>query len=218
MNAVLLQAISFVPARYRKTTALALVAVAVALIGGFTGYHIYTYTVTERDNAVSLAYWQLTQAVENDDIDQATEMFALISTRGTQQQTVHAALSLAAEHFAHKQYEQAEQLYQLVVEIAAQSTLRDIARIRLAKVQLTQGRIDASRDTLIDVEQRIPQIGIILNSVLGDIALAENNLLSSQASYRTALAAAQSSGDTSYSNLLQEKLALVHSLLLQETL
>lgn len=159
MNTALLMTTSFIPAKYRKQVVVAVISILVLLIGGLGGHRIYVSTTDARDKAVSQAYFNINQALDDSEYEQASQNFEIIRSRGSEAQIVFVTLSMAAGHFENQQYEQSEQLYMSVIDLAKQSVIRDMARIRLAKVQLAQNKTQDARNTLISVEQRVAHVG-----------------------------------------------------------
>jgi predicted negative regulator of RcsB-dependent stress response len=100
-----------------------------------------------------------------------------------------AALALARIRIEDRQYDAAATQLQWVIDHGREAFVRDVARMRLARVKLAQGDIKAARTALGQAGQA--GAGKVLRGeLLGDIDLADGNRDAAKQAYGEALAAA----------------------------
>lgn len=213
-SALMDDVLSVLPARYRKVALpwlAAIIAGALVFVGAYYAYDGY---VSSRNEEVSTYYWQLTSAVNDDDLAAAEEAFAKVGDVATDEQYSLAATVLAAGAFAAGEHDRAEELYREVIERAAQKSLRDTARSRLAKVLLAKEQYADARQELLKVESSSNVFSVVVADLLGDISVAQGDLEEALSHYAEALDLL-GEGDEQLTSLLRTKVAMVSSRILQ---
>lgn len=115
------------------------------------------------------------------------------------------ALALAKIKIEDKDQQGARYYLQWVVDNAEQPAVKDIARLRLARVMLAAGEAATALGTLKDVD--MAAYGLPAQELKGDILVALNRIDEARSAYRSALNAATGPGEDH--DRLQMKLASI---------
>ena len=206
---------SFLPARYRRKALSWIIGGLVLLFTTLGSLLLYDSVVEARNEEVSGYYWQLTSAVDKDEIALAEEALTSIKERGTDEQYCLAAMVLAAGAFSNDDVDKAEGLYREVIDLSDHRGIRDTARTRLAKVLLAKGEYAEAKQELITVESLGVQFSVVVSDLLGDISIAEGDFSAAASHYREGLSLISERGNEQLTSFLQSKIAMITSLRLQ---
>lgn len=116
-----------------------------------------------------------------------------------------AALALAKIKVEDKDQQGARYYLQWVADNAKQPALKDIARLRLARVMLADGEAAAALDALKEVDMEA--YGVPAQEIKGDILVALNRLDEARSAYRSAIKATTGPGEDQ--DRLQMKLSAI---------
>jgi len=155
-----------------------------AVIGGWQGWQGYQRNQGE---AASMHYDVMRQAVQLDQIEQAIENGKrLISDHGSTAYASFAALELARLAYNRGEPAVARGHLQWVVDAAPDPALRDLARLRLGRLLLDSGELDALQQLL--GTKPLPAFAGAFTELQGDLARARGDLEQARVAYQDALA------------------------------
>lgn len=169
-----------------------------AILGGRYWFH-YQHVQAE---SASMEYAQLLAEMAQHNKEAVMKRGAYIITSFAK--TPYAALSalvLAKAHVAAGELAPARERLQWVIEHSGQPETQDIARLRLARVQLAEGHAQQALTTLATVTD--VQFRVMVAEIKGDAYVAMNDRAAARTAYQQALESSVSGSDTS---LLQMKL------------
>jgi len=115
------------------------------------------------------------------------------------------ALALAKIKMEDKDQQGARYYLQWAIDNAKQPALKDVARLRLARVMLSAGEAAAALDTLKEVNMEA--YGVPAQELKGDTLVALNRIDEARSAYRSAITAAASPGEDH--DRLQMKLSAI---------
>lgn len=134
----------------------------------------------------SVAYEQLLQdAANNDQTGIQAHANSIISQYSKTPYADLAALFLAREHIANKEYPEATKHLNNVVKNANSKAIQQIARIRLARVYMAEKQFDTALNTLKQVDDKSFQP--LISEVKGDIYLASGDNALARKAYESAI-------------------------------
>ncbi|MEQ1438572.1 tetratricopeptide repeat protein [Fontimonas sp. SYSU GA230001] len=176
-------------------------AIGLAAIFGWEGWGKYQ---SQRAERASRMYEDLKLALEGSRRDEAVAIGdALVKDFGRSPYASNAALFLAADAVKSGALDQAQVRLQWVREHGADQGLRELARLREARVLWQQGQPDVALK-LLDGARGTEFAGLV-EELRGDIRLAQGDRSAARAAYEKALAAI-SSDDPAARSGLQRKL------------
>ena len=144
--------------------------------------------VTARSNAAAARYLDVLDALERNDKARAIELTDQLKKDYSGTPYVdQAQLALARMHVMRSEFDDAARLLTDVMQNSKDEQLRPIARERLARVQLAQGKVDEALATLGTGEPAAFTAGY--EEVRGDALLQKGDRKGALAAYRRALAA-----------------------------
>jgi predicted negative regulator of RcsB-dependent stress response len=168
----------------RENTLWVLAGIGVAA-AGLGGYQWWQARVERRLQAGSAVYEQLFTAYSADRVDEVKKLAAqLASEHAGTAYAEQAQLILAAQHMAHNEQQQALELLQKVLATTRDVALAPIVRLRVARVQIDQGKFDAALATLAAAPPGA--FAGRFAEVRGDALLAKGDRSGALAAYRTA--------------------------------
>jgi predicted negative regulator of RcsB-dependent stress response len=160
-------------------------AIGLAAIFGWEGWGKYQ---SQRAEKASRMYEDLKLAIADARRDEAASIGdALIKEHGGSPYASDAALYLAADAVKAGTLDQALSRLQWVREHGADDGLRQLARLREARVLWQQGQIDPALALLDGVKG--PEFVSLVEELRGDIRLAQGDRGAARAAYEKALAA-----------------------------
>lgn len=168
--------------------AVSVIAGIVIGVGGLVGWQGWQNYNQGRQEAASSQYMQIMESVNESLFDAVPAIADGIVTE--YDETHYASLAQLAAARANVEAgdsDAAATRLQWVVDNASTDSFTLIARLRLAGLQLSNGDPAQAKSTL---EARFPEsFGARLNELLGDIAIAENDLTTARIAYDKALKA-----------------------------
>jgi predicted negative regulator of RcsB-dependent stress response len=164
-----------------------IVGVVIGLLVIFGWRYWSSYRVNQAEQA-ALRYAALSQAVEDNDANQARqEGHVLMEDFSDSAYATLAALQLAKLAAQERDNATAIERLEWALEHARQEGIKDIVRLRLARVLLAEKRYDAAEELL----NQVTGTGFTaeLENLKGDLYVARNQLAKARAAYQTALGA-----------------------------
>jgi len=160
------------------------------MLGGamLYGYSWWGDHVTARSQAAGARYVDVLEALERNDKARAIELTdQLQKDYSATPYGDQAQLALARWHVERGELEDAARRLKGVMENSKDQQLRPVARERLARVQLAQGKADEALKTLDD--GKAPAFTARYQEIRGDALLQKGDRKGALAAYREALAA-----------------------------
>ncbi len=175
-------------------------AVVIAAVAGWRYWQ--NHTVTQSLEAATV-YEKLTQSLAANDLKAARDSGGLLieQYKGTAY-APRAALLLAKLHVATKDLKSAQTQLEWAVANGKEPAIRDLARLRLAAVQLDQKAYDAALKTLSAT--RSDAYAPRFEDLRGDVLLAQGKTADARAAYQTAFG--KMDADNPYRNIVELKL------------
>lgn len=175
-------------------------AVVIAAVAGWRYWQ--NHTVTQSLEAATV-YEKLTQSLAANDLKAARDSGGLLieQYKGTAY-APRAALLLAKLHVATKDLKSAQTQLEWAVANGKEPAIRDLARLRLAAVQLDQKAYDAALKTLSAT--RSDAYAPRFDDLRGDVLLAQGKTADARAAYQTAFG--KMDADNPYRNIVELKL------------
>jgi predicted negative regulator of RcsB-dependent stress response len=188
---------------------LYLVAGLVIGIGGFfgwQGWQDYQVRQAERASLLYAQYLDLREAAQDENGEMPPELAGVLEEldsdfRGTSYQTF-SLLHRARDAGVAGDYDGAAAHLRTAIDSARSSRLRDIARVRLARVEHEQGRSEQALETLRGVSGS--GFRALVAEIKGDILLSKDDREGAREAYEQALALSEPGGSR---GLLELKLA-----------
>ncbi len=181
---------------------LVMVGLAV-VIAAAAGWRYWQNRVATQSLEAAAAYETLTQSLAANDAKAAREAGALlIDQYKTTPYAPRAALLLARQNVTDKDLKSAQTQLEWAAANSKEPAVKDLARLRLAGVQLDQKQYDAALKTLSGTHS--DAFAFRFHDMRGDVLLAQGK----QAEARTAYAAAfdKLEKDNPYRNIVELKL------------
>ncbi len=175
-------------------------AVVIAVTGGWRYWQ--NHTVTQSLEAASV-YEKLTQSLAANDGKGAREAGAMLieQYKGTAY-APRAALLLAKLNVAGKDMKSAQTQLEWAVANSKEPAIKDLARLRLAGVQLDQKQYDAALKTLSSAHS--DAFAPRFDDLKGDVLLAQGKQADARAAYQAAFGKMQE--DNAYRTIVELKL------------
>ncbi len=169
--------------KFWKENGLAIFIGAAIGIGGLVGWNQYKASEIEAQEAASANYAQAVAQLEQEGGFGAVSDY--IANNSDQSYADLAAMQLANKAIASQDFAEAAKQLKIVVDNATHLPLKNLASIRLARVQKQQGDFDAALTTLQGVtENQFPGVALELQ---GDIHQAAGNIEAARQAYVQAL-------------------------------
>ena len=170
----------------REYAPSAIVAVAIG-IGGYFGYTQWQVRQDSQAAEASELYEDFRAAIESDDRDSAgTLLGSLVADYEGSGYADHARLLMAKEYVDTTQPSLAERELQGVIATTSNGDLRQLARLRLARVYLYMDRPEDGLETL-DSDVYSPAWRQLTEDMRGDLQRALGQTEAARASYQAAL-------------------------------
>lgn len=208
-------ALSILPARYRVHAVKITVGFMIICVVVLVAARLISNAGEKQTKQINEHYWNMSVAIEESETGKALENFNQILAQGNETQVNLASMLMAHGYFKDKDYAEAQVLYSRVVEKAGPASLRDTARIRLAKVLLALKRHEEASTTINEIESSTLIFQMLAESVLGDIYLLQQDFDEAGYSYFKAQELATQFGDQNFSDALERKQGLLGSLRMQ---
>ena len=170
----------------REYAPSAILAVAIG-IGGYFGYTQWQVRQDRQAAESSELYEDFRAAIESDDRDSAgTLLESLVAEYEGNGYADHARLLMAKEYVDTTQPSRAEQELQALIETTSNGDLRQLARLRLARVYLYMDRPEDGLETL-DTDVYSPAWRQLTEDMRGDLHQALGQTEAARAAYQAAL-------------------------------
>lgn len=170
----------------REYAPSAILAVAIG-IGGYFGYTQWQVRQDRQAAESSELYEDFRAAIESDDRDSAgTLLESLVAEYEGSGYADHARLLMAKEYVDTTQPSRAEQELQALIETTSNGDLRQLARLRLARVYLYMDRPEDGLETL-DTDVYSPAWRQLTEDMRGDLHQALGQTEAARAAYQAAL-------------------------------
>lgn len=171
---------------FREYAPTAILAVAIG-IGGYFGYTQWQVHQDRQAAEASELYEDFRAAIESDDLDSAgTLLESLVANYEGSGYADHARLLMAKEYVDTTQPSLAEQELQAVIETTSNGDLRQLARLRLARVYLYMDRPEDGLEAL-NSDVYSPAWRQLLEDMRGDLHQALGQTEAARAAYQAAL-------------------------------
>ncbi|MDE0129936.1 MAG: tetratricopeptide repeat protein [Gammaproteobacteria bacterium] len=170
----------------REYAPSAILAVAIG-IGGYFGYTQWQVRQDRQAAEASELYEDFRAAIESDDRDSAGMLLeSLVAEYEGSGYADHARLLMAKEYVDTTQPSRAEQELQAVIETTSNGDLRQLARLRLARVYLYMDRPDDGLEAL-NTDVHSPAWLQLTEDMRGDLHQALGQTEAARAAYQAAL-------------------------------
>jgi predicted negative regulator of RcsB-dependent stress response len=179
-----------------------LIGIAV-LVAAAAGWRYWQHRTLTQSLEAGMVYEKLTQALAANDGKTAREAgAALIDQYAGTAYAPRAALLLARLNAGAKDLKSAQAQLEWAVSHSKEPALRDLARLRLAGVQLDQRQFDAALKTLAATHS--DAFAARFDDLRGDVLLAQGKPGEARAAYQAAFG--KLADDNAYRNIVELKL------------
>jgi len=183
------------------------VALGLAILGGWQYWQRHQLQSAEQDEA---SYLAVIAALDNNNRDEAVKQAAELQQRRPGSPYVDQSdLALARAAVDRREFDEAARLLRGVAERSGDAELRLVARTRLARVLLEQGKHDEALG-LLDAAQA-GAFAALAHEIRGDALAAKGDAAQARAEYEAAIEAstADSGVDRAFVELKRDALARV---------
>jgi predicted negative regulator of RcsB-dependent stress response len=189
--------------QWLKDNGMALILGVVLGLGAVFGYQTYQTKIRTDAEQASFLYNQVLESVRSSELADISDVVTTLKNDYAGSPYAAKATLLRAKQLAVSNLDQAAEELRWVADGAKDIGIRHTARIRLAKVLLADGKIEAAKA----VAEQKPYEGFESNyaEILGDIAAREQEFEKAREQYETAITAL-SPADRGYSAILELKL------------
>ena len=208
---------NLVPTRYRKHYSRSLVLLGILLLA-LIGYKTNQHFQQQRNEVASRTFWELSSALEEQDAQALESSYGILQEQANEGQLVLAKLLLARAEVDEDDSEAAAQYYRDIVEISRHKSLKDIARMRLAKLLAAEQRYDEAWKMTEEIESEQIQYSALVAELQGDINVLQKKFDEAREKYEEAFELMQTLNEPEYGSFIQSKLAMVYSAQLEELL
>lgn len=187
---------------WKRWGALAMLGVALVLAAVAGWRYWQGHTQTQSLEAATV-YEKLTQSIAINDAKGARDAGAmLIDKYKSTAYAPRAALLLAKLNVVNKDLKSAQTQLEWAAANSKEPAIKDLARLRLAGVQLDQKQYDAAMKTLAGTHS--DAFAFRFHDLKGDVLLAQGKSSDARAAYQAAFSAMQE--DNPYRNIVELKL------------
>jgi len=173
------------------------------VIAAAAGWRYWQNRVTPHSLEAATVYEQLTQSLATNNVKAAREAGAMLidQYKGTAY-APRAALLLARLNVGAKDLKSAQNQLEWAAANSKEPAVKDLARLRLAAVQLDQKEYDAALKTLSGSHS--DAFAFRFQDLKGDVLLAQGKTAEARAAYQTAFG--KMAEDNAYRNIVELKL------------
>ena len=161
------------------------IAGAVLGIGAVFGWEAWQGYTKQQAETASLRFDQVSVALESDPARAAAEGEALMKDSSSSPYAAMAALALAKERAEAGDLKSAEERLRWAIEHSRQPELKEVARLRLARILAASKRGD---EALAELGQLTSAFDAVAAEIRGDIYRERGELNEAKAAYQAALA------------------------------
>jgi predicted negative regulator of RcsB-dependent stress response len=160
-------------------------------LGGLFGWNYWQSYQLEQAELASATYEQLLESVRSQRVVRAAELELELSEAFSGSPYVdQARLALARLHLDRNENEEAERYLSMVADDPISAEIGQVARLRLARVQLHREQYDAALASLDDIDEN-SAYAPRFHDVRGDVYAARGETAKARVEYETALAATE---------------------------
>ncbi|MCY4325580.1 MAG: tetratricopeptide repeat protein [Betaproteobacteria bacterium] len=179
-------------------------------------YSIHDWYTKRQNEKISLIYWQMEEAIHDEDDAAALEHFARLYRDGNDTQISFAAARIASFQYEQEEYEQAAANYDTVIALSPFETMRDLARLRKARVLASAGgdREDELAALVQSLEGTHPALLRTANILAADTRAAAGDFDQARELYTAVLeqmSANEGNSETELIEIIRLKLAILDS-------
>jgi len=155
-------------------------------IGGLWGYGQWQASKTKNIQAAANDFVQIEQLLLLDEVTEAETMIADYEAKyGANIYVVKARLMAAGKLVEQDKIAAAKAHYEALIEVKPEKSIAEMARLRLARLLVSEGDYTAALMQLDKVQSQAYQT--IVEEVVGDVYLAQGDLSKAKDSYQLAL-------------------------------
>lgn len=169
--------------QFLKDNGVSLVIGAVVGLGGIWGWNYYQEAELESIAQNSIEFSKLAEAK-----DVVAQGEAFVSSHGDTQYGQLAQLLIVKSLVENKDYDKAITILKDVIASDVDSSVKSVATVRLARIELATGKTDDALATLNTVADKA--FAVIKNELSGDAYIVKGELEQARAAYQAALDAA----------------------------
>ena len=169
--------------RFLKENGMSLVLGAIVGLGGIWGWNYYQQAELDNIAEKSIAF---SKVVESKDVVASGEKFA--AAHSDTQYSQLAQLLVVKSLVENKDYDKAITILKEVISSDVESSVKSVATVRLARIELATGKIDAALSTLKSIDDEA--FTVIKNELSGDAYIAKGESEQARAAYQAAVDAA----------------------------
>ncbi|MBI5626722.1 MAG: tetratricopeptide repeat protein [Nitrosomonadales bacterium] len=174
--------------------------IAVVAIGGWRGWQYYQH---QQANEAATLYQQFMNQIESNDIKRVNDAAAAVMDKFASTAYAPRAALLAAQlNEQLKDAGRAKTQLQWVIDHAKESGLKDVARLRMAAIQLDEKNYDSALNLLEAAHP--PSFDGLYADLRGDVLSAQGKTDEARSAYK--LAQEKTDVKSTYRNLIQMKL------------
>lgn len=178
-------------------------AIVIGLLFGF-GWRYWSFYHTKQNLHASLVYQDMIFADASKNLAQAqNDATQLMNHYSATPYASFAALLLAKELVTQNQFDSAYQQLAWVFQEGKIASIRQIARLRAARILLAQNKFDPAMHLILTQDD--PAFAPLISSIKGDIYTAKGDLIAAKQAYQIAQAGLSAIGTPD--PILQMKLA-----------
>lgn len=179
--------------RWAKDYGKLLVVGVLVFLGGNFGWNYYKSTKTDYAESASLLYEQMQKNLVEDNVsDFKVRANYILENYKKAPYAGLANLALARQAVDDKKGDEAKQKLQAVIDSDKDIALRQIARIRKARILLSEKQFDQALQVLSKVDDAA--YTTLIEEVKGDVFVAKGDTKSARNAYKAAIDAAQDTG------------------------
>lgn len=157
-------------------------------LGGVFGWTTYQQRLESNAEALSITYQQIMDAASQDQHDAVRALAtSIIESSPKSGYAALGALLAAKSAYVQKDLDGAKNNLFWVIQNADKKSLKDVARIRLARVLIEENRLNEAKANLDGVENQ--SFSPTVNEIRGDIRLIEGDVAGALEAYRRVLGA-----------------------------
>lgn len=155
-------------------------------IGGLWGYGYWQNNKAQQQQAGAVEFQQINKVIDLGELSEAQSMLDSYQQQyGVNLFAIRGRMQLADQMLKNQQPEQAQAQYQQIIAGADDVTLQELARLRLARLLLADGKVEPAQQQLDLIKSTAYQS--MVDEIRGDIYVNEGQADKAKDAYRLAL-------------------------------
>lgn len=155
-------------------------------IGGLWGYGYWQNSRAQQQQAGAVEFQQINKVIDLGELSEAQSMLDSYQQQyGVNLFAIRGRMQLADQMLKNQQPEQAQAQYQQIIAGADDVTLQELARLRLARLLLADGKVEPAQQQLDLIKSTAYQS--MVDEIRGDIYVNEGQADKAKDAYRLAL-------------------------------